>query len=72
MRDFEKLRRCPHCGATLDMTPVYLTIGEVKQMTGWHYNTIYRHRKDLGGVKRCGRWKFAVGSVEKFMAERTV
>lgn len=72
MRDFAKLRVCPHCGKMLDLAPVYLTIAEIKQMTGWHYNTIYRHRNELGGVKRCGRWKFAMGLVEKFMAERTV
>lgn len=66
MRDFEKIGKCPHCGRPFERA-VYITIRQVADMTGMHYNTIYRHKEELGGVKRCGQWRFAVAKVESFM-----
>lgn len=66
MKDFEKMQRCPHCGKVIARDR-YLTINQVVDMTGASYQTIYRNRVELGGVKRLGRWKFAAGKVESFM-----
>ncbi len=66
MRDFDKLAKCPNCGTVIYRTK-YITIQEVTRLTGLHYNTVYRHREELGGVKRMGRWKFALAEVINFM-----
>ena len=66
MRDFEGVQSCPHCGRRIDK-PKYYSLAEVIEITGWSYVTVYRHREEMGGVKRCGRWRFAAGKIELFL-----
>lgn len=66
MRDWRRQSVCPHCGKMIEQT-VYYSIEQVMEITGWSYVTVYRHRLALGGVKRCGRWRFARGKLESYL-----